>query len=90
METDAKPEPTTLKLTKAGATAVKAAIREGNELHAMLMAKQLEIKRLTDMIQADAGMDPEQWLIEGTKDEGGETFLKLVPKPPTPTPPIGV
>ena len=41
-----------LKLTKAGAITVMAAIREGNELHAMLMAKQLEIKRLTDMIQA--------------------------------------
>jgi hypothetical protein len=89
MDNEATLNPTTLKLTKAGAHAVKAAIREGNELHAMMSAKHAEIKRLTDMIQADAGMDPEQWLIEGTKEEGGETLLKLIPKPPTATPPIG-
>jgi hypothetical protein len=90
MDNETKLNPTTLALTKAGAIAVKAAIREGNELHAMLVAKQGEIKRLTDMIQADAGIDPEQWLLEGTKEENGATLLKLIPKPPTPTPPIGV
>ncbi len=73
--------PRPLRLTKHQADAVRAVISEINQLDGALGQKHREFKRITDMIQLDAGLDPEACGISGVEDIKGEPHLKFVAKP---------
>jgi hypothetical protein len=75
-----------LKLTQHQAAAVRAVITEINQLavNPAVIAFQrahLEFKRLTDMLQADADLDPMAYTIDGIEDVQGVPHLKLRPVP---------
>ena len=76
-----------IKLTTHQANTLRGAITERGQLQTLLQAKEAELNRLTTLFVLEAGIDPEQFQVEGVQDTKGETFLKLKAAPAAPPAP---
>ncbi|MFB3828967.1 MAG: hypothetical protein ACE15B_19530 [Bryobacteraceae bacterium] len=55
-----------------------------HNLQAAAAAKNQEIKRLTDLVQDAAGVDPAKFTIDGITEEKGCAYLLMRPIPAAP------
>lgn len=75
-----RPAEKKLKLTKSQHETVRGLMLEVLEIRKLMLAKEVEFKRLTDMIERDADIDPEKFTVTGldeTDKDTGNVYLKL-------------